>query len=199
MNHIKHALFQSIDSRKKLRNNKNTIFNKNSIFREFDKIKDLYVATDKFYISCEIDDNVYEFNEIDINSLHIKNYMKMIPYFKNDNFYVIDDDKVLDINSQELYCIDLILIKNVSFTINETQFNKNDLFKKFINNDSDIDDKLIEDIYYNNDFSEKINLDLPKKINYSLENVNILKKYLFKVNLTESTQIFYQENNKLLL
>lgn len=50
--------------------------------------------------------------------------------------------------------IDLIIIKNISFTLNEVQINKNDLLKKFINNDSNIDEKLIEDIYYNKDFSK---------------------------------------------
>jgi hypothetical protein len=190
MNHIKPTLFQSTEDQK--------IFKENNIFREFEKIKDKYIAKNNFYISCEVDSDMYEFKEVDIISLYKKNDIKLIPYSDN-NLYVIVDNKYLNNALQKKEYIDLIIIKNISFTLNEVQINKNDLLKKFINNDSNIDEKIIEDIYYNKDFSKKIKLNIPQKYNYSIENKNISKKYFFKINLIELNQSFYQENNKLIL
>jgi len=193
MNNIKKESFQSIEDQKILKEN----CIKNIIFREYDKIDDKYIATNKFYISCEVDCNKIEFKEIDINSFNKKNNTKIIPY-ENNNLYVIVNNKYLNNTLQKKEYIDLILITNVSFTIDETHINKNDLLKKFINNDSSIDEKIIEDIYYNKDFAKKIKLNIPKKLS-ELSNKNILKKYLFKVNLIELNQSFYQEDNKLYL
>lgn len=190
MNHIKPTLFQSTEDQK--------IFKENNIFREFEKIKDKYIAKNNFYISCEVDSDRYEFKEVDIISLYKKNDIKLIPY-SNNNLYVMVDNKYLNNTLQKKEYIDLIIIKNISFTLNEVQINKNDLLKKFINNDSNIDEKIIEDIYYNKDFSKKIKLNIPQKYNYSIENKNISKKYFFKINLIEINQSFYQENNKLIL
>ena len=187
MNNIKPTLFQSTDDQK--------ILKENNIFREFEKIKDKYKATNNFYISCDVDSDMYEFKKLDISSLYKKNDIKLIPY--SNNLYVMIDNKYLNNALQKEY-IDLIIIKNISFTLNEVQINKNDLLKKFINNDSNIDEKIIEDIYYNKDFSKEIKLNIPQKYNYS-ENKNILKKYFFKINLTEINQSFYQEDNKLIL
>jgi hypothetical protein len=195
MNNIKPTLFHSTEDQKILK--KNNI--KNNIFREFNKIKDKYVATNNFYISCEVDDNKYEFKEVEINSLYEKSYIKIIPYSENNNLYITVNNKYLNNALQKKEYIDLILVKNISFTINDTEINKNDLLKKFINNDSNIDDKLIEDIYYNKDFSKKIKLNIPINYNNSFENKNIIKKYLFKINLIELNQSFYQEDNKLIL
>jgi hypothetical protein len=191
MNNIKKESFQSIEDQKVLKEN----YIKNIIFREYDKIDDKYIATNKFYISCEVDCDRYEFREIDINSFNKKNNTKIIPYENND-LYVIVNNKYLNNTLQKKEYIDLILITNVSFTIDETHINKNDLLKKFINNDSSIDEKIIEDIYYNKDFAKKIKLNIPKKSS-ELSNKNILKKYLFKLNLIELNQSFYQEDNKL--
>ena len=80
--------------------------------------------------------------------------------------------------------------------MNETHINKNDLLKKFIYTDSNIDEKIIEDIYYNKDFSKRIKLSIPNKNNILNENKNIIKKYLFKLNLVESNQSFYQVDYK---
>ena len=62
--------------------------------------------------------------------------------------------------------------------------------------DVEIDDNIIEDIYYNNEFAKKMNINLPDKY---MNQSNIEKKYLFKINMVELNQSFYQENNKLVL
>jgi hypothetical protein len=186
MNHLKNTSFQSTEDQKILKK----ISLKNTIFREYDKIKDKYIATNKFYISCEVDDDKYEFNEFEIESFNIKNNIKFIPDPNNNNLYLID-------NKNE--SINLILISNISFTLNEIQINKNDLLKKFINNDSNIDENIIEDIYYNDFFSKKIQLNIPNKYNNYLNNKDTIKKYLFKLNLIESNHIFYQADYKLFL
>jgi hypothetical protein len=59
-----------------------------------------------------------------------------------------------------------------------------------------IDEKLLEDLYFNEDFSKKINLELPKKYNNQkiiLEDINIDKIYLFKINLLELNRNFEEE------
>jgi len=65
-------------------------------------------------------------------------------------------------------------------------------------NDIIIDDYLFEDLYYNEDFSKKINLELPKKYNDKkiiLEDMDIDKKYLFRINIHELNCSFNEENN----
>jgi hypothetical protein len=168
--------------------------NNNIIFREFNKIKDKYIATNKFYISFKTNSNNYEFKEVDINLQPIKNFTKII-YNNNNNLYYIVNNSLININNNDY--IDLVLIKNISFTINDINIEKNDLLKRFIENDLNIDEKIIEDLYYNKDFSKKIKLNIPKN-HYSFENKNFSKKYLFKINSIELNQSFYQEDKNLL-
>ena len=154
-----------------------------NIYREFEKINDKYIATNNFFISCDNNLEDCEFEKIDINSLCKKNDIKFIPCSNNNDLYISINN-----TCKEEY-IDLILIKNVSFSIDELQINKNDLLKKFINNDSYKDEKIIEDIYYNKNFSKKIKLQIPVK-NNSYKNIS--KKYLFKINMFELNQSFYK-------
>jgi hypothetical protein len=182
---MKPNLFESSEDQKILKNNKNNIFSENIIFREFNKIKDKYIATNNFYISCEDDDNKCDFKNVDINLLSKNNRKKIFYSGDNNLYYTIDT-----IEKKEY--INLILISNISFSMNDIYINKDDLLKKFINNNYDIDENILEDIYYDKSFSKKIKLDIPY-------NDNTLKKYLFKINSNEINQTFYQEDNKLFL
>jgi hypothetical protein len=144
----------------------------NVIYREYEKKLDKFEATNNFYIPILTDNSKIEFKYIDIEK-------KLIPYL-NSHIYI--DDK--DINNY----IDLIVISNISFTLNETNINKYEIIKKFIDNNEDINEKILEDLYYNNTFSKKINLELPKKYNnkiISIDNIDIIKKYLFKITPNE--------------
>ena len=148
---MKSNLFESSNDQKILENNKNNIFTKNIIFREFNKIKDKYIATNNFYISCEDDDNKYDFKNVDINLLS-KNNKKNIFYSGNNNLYYTFD------NIEKKDYINLILISNISFSINDIYINKDNLLKKIMNNNYDIDENVLEDIYYDKSFSKKIKL-----------------------------------------
>ena len=65
----------------------------------------------------------------------------------------------------------------------DLHINKQELFKRFIENDIEINQELLEDIYYNQDFSKKINIDL-QKVSKQIEDT-IEKHYLFRINLKE--------------
>ena len=67
------------------------------------------------------------------------------------------------------------------------------MFKKYIENEKQINDLLLEDIYFNEDFSNKINISLP--ISYKNIDDTIEKKYLFKINLNELQRSHFVENN----
>ena len=58
-------------------------------------------------------------------------------------------------------------------------------FKRFIENEKNINENLFEDIYYNDNFSSKINFELPKHKKTLIEDDNIQKKYLFKIKINE--------------
>lgn len=154
-----------------------------NIFREYLKKNDKYYATCNFYISEEIDGKLC-FNNFDIK--------KFTPY--NENVYILTQP-----NNNNIFLdryIDLIIISNISFSLDDININKSDIIKKFMENNKIIDNKLFEDLYFNEDFSKKINLELPKKYNNKnifLEDVNVIKKYLFKINLSQLSRNFNQE------
>ena len=155
-----------------------------NIFREYSKQNDKYYATENFYVSEEIDGKLY------FNNFNVK---KIIPY---NNVYILTD-----INDDNIFLdryIDLIIISNISFSLEDIHVNKADIIKRFIQNDKIIDNKLFEDLYFNEDFSKKINIELPKNYNNKkifFEDVNIIKKYLFKVNFSQLSRNFSQETN----
>ena len=187
---------------------------KNYIFREYEKKKDKFVATNKFFISEEVDGGKIEFNGFNINELY-KNtdgydktklnsmkkniYQKIIPYSEDENIYIsINNKSCLEDNFIINRYIELILISNISFSLDDININKNDIINKILKNDSTIDEYLFEDLYYNEDFSKKINLELPKKYNDKkiiLEDIDVDKKYLFKINIHELNRSFSEENN----
>jgi hypothetical protein len=170
--------------------NKNNKINKNTIFREYIKKNESFIATNKFFISHEIDDGMIEFRMCDVNSIN----EKITPYLHDENIYIsMKDSKTINFDNY----IDLVTISDISFSIDDTKIEKKMIINKFIENDCDIDDKLFEELYFNNDFSKKINIQLPKKYNNKkviLENIEIEKKFLFKINFIELNRNFYQEN-----
>ena len=180
---------ESIEDIKK--NQKNI---KNYIFREFEKKNDLFVATDKFFISEEIDNEIVQFNTFNINN-----------FYKNKNVYVYE--KIIKDSNKDIYIltnsiynkyIDLIIVSNISFSFNEININTKDIINKTLNNNSEFDEKIFEDLYYNYEFSNKINLELPYKYKCKenlFEGIDIIKKYLFKINLNNLDSISYQQEN----
>jgi hypothetical protein len=165
--------------------------NINSIYREFLKIDDKFIATNKFFISEEIDEGKRAFIHLNLDDikLNYNNSVKFLPYFENLDIYINSDNKKY---------INLVVISNISFKIEETNINKRDLIKKFINGNNTIEDKLLEDLYFNNDFSKKINIKLPEKYgnkNFILENTDLSKKYLFKIDFSELNFNLDQYNN----
>lgn len=161
---------------------------KKFIYREFEKKDEKFIATNDFFISEEIDDGNIEY--INYNNINIK----MVPYLKNNNIYEYLNDK----NSGK-YC-KLIVLSNIEFQIDEININKNEIIKKFIDNDISIDEDFFEDLYYNDVFSKKINIELPdkykfknKNINVILDKKNILIKYLFRIEFNELTNEYNNE------
>jgi hypothetical protein len=158
----------------------------NNVFREYEKKDDSFFATNRFYISEESDSDKIFFQEIESNE-------KIIPYDLKGNIYIsINKEKLLSENiNNELFnkkYIDLILLSNISFSLEDIYINKSELIHKIIENDFVIDEKLFEDLYFNEVFSKKINLELPKKYDNKkiiLEDIDIEKKYLFKINIVE--------------
>ena len=89
----------------------------------------------------------------------------------------------------------------MSFSLDDTHIYNTEIIKKCIESDGEINEKIFEDIYYNNEFSKKINVELPKKYNNKkiiLENVDVNKKYLFKINFMELNKNSIFENNRLI-
>lgn len=176
----------SIEDNIKLINNYD--INKKYIFREYLKIDDNYIASNNFYVSDEIE-NGLSFNNFDINNIY-KNYKNneiIIPY--NNDIYISMRDNTY---------MDLIIISNISFTLDETNVDKNYILKKIIEDDKLIDNKLLDELYLNKDFCKKKNISLPSMYNNkkdSLNNSNIVKKYLFKINFKKLTRSFYIENS----
>ena len=93
--------------------------------------------------------------------------------------------------------IDLTVLHNISFSLEDININKSDIIKKFLDCDINVDDKLLSDIYYNEEFSKKINLELPNKYNKSiiLEDIVIDKIYLFKNKSFRINRNFESEYN----
>ena len=114
---------------------------------------------------------------------------KIVPY--DDNLYV----RQMNEEEKNKEYINLLVLSDISFSINDEIINKNEIIKKFIDNDNDGKcdiSNFFEDMYYNEEFSKKINIEVPKMIESS-EN----KKYLFKISFVESSVSFFEENNRI--
>ena len=102
----------------------------------------------------------------------------------------------INVNGKFPIILDKGTKSNISFTLEDTQINKNDIIKKMLETDTLIDEKLFEDLYYNENFSKKINVELPKNYNNKkiiLEDIEIEKTYLFKVEIIELNRNFHHE------
>lgn len=174
-------------------NNQISNQNKNNIFREYLLKNDSFIATNNFFLSESQDNGAIEFRIFDVNSIN----EKLTPYLSDKNIYISMKDSTKNSLNLDNY-IDLITISDITFSIDDIKIEKRTIIKKFIENDCEINDKLFEDLYYNTEFSNQINIELPKKYNNKkivLENVDIKKKYLFKIDFIELNRNFYQENN----
>lgn len=186
----------------------------NTIYREFEKNEDdVFIATDKYYIS-EIDESnnteyigfnfsksySYKGNKYIKNTYlpFLNNFFETITQCNETELYIskdanrtFNDDNSSFINKKY---VDLIIINNISFSLNETEINKRDILQKIIMNDLVIEDKLLEKLYFNNKFSNNISIKLPEKYNNKLifDN-NINNKYLFKIDFTELTLNYNNE------
>jgi hypothetical protein len=180
MKYINQELFKEI--------NKNQ---NNFIFREYTKDSNKFVATNNFFTSQKTDTEIFEFVSFDYNE-------KITPYNELENIYTMNVRTYSDDNSfLDRKYINLVVISNISFSLDEININNNDIIKKFIENDITIDESFFNDIYFNNDFSQKINIELPKKFGekkFVLEDIEIDKKYFFKVNILELSLGFSEEN-----
>lgn len=178
----------------------NQISTNNEIYREYEKVNcenPTFIATDKYYIS-DINDETNETEYIGFNfsksysykggkcikNIYLPfqhNFFEIITKCAGDNLFVSRSaQRTININSQ---IIDLVVINNISFTLEETEINKHDILNKIIYNDQYIDNKLLEKLYYNKEFADSMNLNLPIKY---LDNNNIQNKFLFKIDFTES-------------
>lgn len=163
------------------------VVQQNSIYREYRKDGDIFIANNDFYIST-----INENNKISYRNINSKtNLIQEI----QDNIFEYNGDRVYnDMNSYiDKRIINLLVINDIEFNINETNINKQELFKKYIEKEKKINDLLLEDIYFNEEFSNKINISLPlsfKNINDTME-----KKYLFKIKLNELQCSYFVENS----
>ena len=175
-----YSTIQSIeDKNKKSYKNLNNI-----IFRQYKKDNDKFIATNNFYLSEDVGDGKVQFKGLKL----LINYEKIIPY--ENNVYIFEN------KSLKKY-IDLTFLHNISFSLEDININKSEIIKKFLDSDVIMDDKFLSDIYYNENFSKKINLELPNKYNKSivLEDILIDKIYLFRINLLELNRNFESEYN----
>jgi len=201
----------------------------NFIFREFTKNKNKFVATDNFFISEEIGDSKIGFICIDLKNYNSyfpfkKTNEKIVPYLnytkENDMTFphevsLKNNDKDLQflyVNNQvDKKFINLLVLSDIAFSMNDKIISKNEIIQKFIDKESDYNnksftnfsEKFIEDLYYNEEFSNKINIKMPnkniikilsKKDLFISNEEEINKKYLFKIEILEVPLTFSQEN-----
>ena len=165
-------------------------FSKKYIYREFEKKCERFIATNNFFISDEIADGNIEYIQYDYHNIN----KKMIPYLNNDNIYSYIN---YSNDSDDKYC-KLIVLSDIKFNIDETNINKSEIIKRFIDNDVTINEDFFEDIYCNDIFSNKINIKLPDKYKYKNKNItlkenNIPIKYLFRIELLELNSEYIKE------
>ena len=155
-----------------------------TIFREYEKSSDKFIATNNFFISEKLENGSFAFKSFNNHKNNKKDILK--PYGDCDCVYT-------SLNDNQYY---LIVISNISFSLDDINIHKKDIFKKFIDNNKEINEQLLEDLYYNEDFSKKINLELPKKYDNKsiyLEDIEINTRYLFKINIIELEKSFSNE------
>lgn len=169
----------------------NNILGKNEIYREFIKINDSFTATNNFFLSDEIENNKINFNKISLSK------QKESLFNIGNNIYEYNGPRIY--NEDESYLlkelVNLVIIGDIEFRIDEINIEKTEIFKRFIENEKDINEILFEDIYYNDSFSNKINIDVPKFKKALIEDNKIQKKYLFKIKINELSYCYSVESN----
>ena len=169
----------------------NNILGKNEIYREFIKINDSFTATNNFFLSDEIENNKINFNKISLSK------QKESLFNIGNNIYEYNGPRIY--NEEESYLlkelVNLVIIGDIEFRIDEINIEKTEIFKRFIENEKEINEILFEDIYYNDSFSNKINIDVPKFKKALIEDNKIQKKYLFKIKINELSCCYSVESN----
>ena len=164
-----------------MKNINNKIKNKNNIFREFNKINDTFIATNNFYSSDQDNDGQFIFSNLNNND-------RLLSFNENKDVFILMNSNN---NLSEKY-VDLLLLSKITLSLDDIYINRSELIKNIIANDLIVDEKLFEDLYFNEEFSNKINIELPKKYNNKkviLEDIDIEKKYLFKIDFIECKRI----------
>ncbi len=157
----------------------------NSLFREYEKTNDdstTFIATDKYYIADTNNTNNIDYFGFNFSKSYSYNGGKCVkniylPYQNNfleiiskcDNEFFISKSPNGRIN-KDFKFIDLVVIDNISFTLDDIKINKRDLLRKIIANDQLINDKLLEKLY------------MPGK----LQSDDVQNKFLFKIDFTEN-------------
>jgi hypothetical protein len=162
------------------------------IFREYKKNNDTFIALNNFYISKIIDNSYIQYDKYDIvNNVHKEIYEKIVPYCDSEKeLYIIKSKEYFSI-------IDLILVEDISFSIDDLNITKSEIIKKLLDINLEkeeesefLSDKLFKDLYYNENFSKKINIDYPGK-EKNIKTVD--KKYLFRIHFLENNMYFEKE------
>ena len=163
---------------------------KNLIFREYIKDDNLFIATNNFFVSEEVEDNNIEFIRKDFHISNNNNYVeKITPCY--ENIYVSQDGYrtyTKNISFLDKRYINLIVISNISFDLDETNIYQRDIIKRYINND-----KAINEALFDYDGCKNIKtIEIPSKKNKNkkivLDKIELNKKFLFKINFSESYQ-----------
>ncbi len=147
----------------------------NNIFREFKKIENNFIATNNFYVFEEDDHGKFVFSNMNNN--------KIISL--SEDIYILCDN-----NNQTKTYLNLILLSNISLTLEDVYISSSQLIKNMLAS-NEIDEKLFEDLYFNEEFAKKINLKIPDKYNDKKIN-NEDNKYLFKININELKNTYHQ-------
>lgn len=169
---------------------------KKFVYREYKKEDDVFIAENNFYTLHINNDNNKEDNKLSYRKINSKtNTIKKI----SDTIFEYNGERIYSKNHSYIdkRMIELLVIDDIELNIEELNINKKELFKKYIENEKKINDLLLQDIYYNEKFSNKINVELPnskKYIENTIENV-IEKKYLFKIKINELQCSYFVENN----
>ena len=184
------------------------------LFREYEKYNEQFHATNKYFLSEEIDDGKVVFIGFDfsaikdlkesednkwmipfLKSLSNKKFIveEIIPHASMKNIYYSLRGKTLYETSDMFSPINLITIQNISFSYDEHTLKQNDIIKRFFYNDQQIDDSFLEDTYYNESFSKKVQLNLPIEFKQELT-IDVNKRYLFRVHSIEIDSELGKEN-----
>ncbi len=182
------------------------------LFREYEKYNEQFYATNKYFLSEEIDDGKIVFIGFDFsviqNLKESEDNNWMVPFLKSmsNKKFVVEEilphatmknvyyskSRTQNSSTENPY-LNLITIQNISFSYDEHTLQQKDIIKRFLSNDQQIDDSFLEDTYYNESFSKKIELSLPEDTKQYLT-IDVSKRYLFRVHAVELDRELGEEN-----